>query len=433
MSELSQRLRRLRIEFGMNQSDVARQVGLSRTAVTQIESGNRDISADEVVLFSSAFRQSPASLLVGLGPAADGSATEKDRLLDEILKGLEPAADPAALRTGLERLLLLSEWLTEIESHIGVDVYGPETFVFRGAIPQNLWEVTHQGYAVAEDERRRLDLGSAPIRDVSESLATLRVRTSQLALPASTSCLYIHTPTTGPLVVVNESASLEERRFWRVHGLAHLLFEPERRWLICGRNEISRRHELRCNAFASRFLMPARGVERYLRSIGRDTMAPSLGGVLEVPSDTATVPKDKSWVRVSARSRRGGWEFNAYELSQVASYFGVTRSLAAHALRNLRFISANERDRLIDTAGEGQSDRARHALGLLQGGREHRHDAFVSRLLALVTEARRRGALARERIELIIELLRLGEEEKAILLGDAGSETEDGVTAKRDK
>jgi hypothetical protein len=53
--------------------------------------------------------------------------------------------------------------------------------------------------------------------------------------------------------------------------------------------------------------------------------------------------------------------------------------------------------------------------------------------LALVTEARRRGALARERIELIIELLRLGEEEKAILLGDAGSETEDGVTAKRDK
>ena len=120
-------------------------------------------------------------------------------------------------------------------------------------------------------------------------------------------------------------------------------------------------------------------------------------------------------------------------LSQVASYFGVTRSLAAHALRNLRFISANERDRLIDTAGEGQSDRARHALGLLQGGHEHRHDAFVSRLLALVTEARRRGALARERIELIIELLRLGEEEKAILLGDAGSETEDGVTAKRDK
>ena len=63
MSELSQRLRRLRIEFGMNQSDVARQVGLSRTAVTQIESGNRDISADEVVLFSSAFATKLRALL----------------------------------------------------------------------------------------------------------------------------------------------------------------------------------------------------------------------------------------------------------------------------------------------------------------------------------------------------------------------------------
>ncbi len=51
------------------------------------------------------------------------------------------------------------------------------------------------------------------------------------------------------------------------------------------------RHEVRANAFASRFLMPAKGVERDLHSIGRDTMAASLGGVLEVFSDQAAVPK----------------------------------------------------------------------------------------------------------------------------------------------
>ena len=44
-----------------------------------------------------------------------------------------------------------------------------------GAPPQTAWEATHQGHAAAEEERRRLDLGSSPIRDVAETLATLRM------------------------------------------------------------------------------------------------------------------------------------------------------------------------------------------------------------------------------------------------------------------
>ena len=56
MNELSRRLRQLRIGSGMSQSEVGRQVGLSRSAVTQIESGNRHVTADEVVRFSAIFR-----------------------------------------------------------------------------------------------------------------------------------------------------------------------------------------------------------------------------------------------------------------------------------------------------------------------------------------------------------------------------------------
>ena len=157
---------------------------------------------------------------------------------------------------------------------------------------------------------------------------------------------------------------------------------------------MSRRYEVRANAFAGGFLMPRRGVERYLHSIGRDTMGSSLGGVLEVFSDRATVPKDKSRVRVSGRSRRGGREFNAFELSQVADYFGVTRSLAAHVLGNLRFLSDSDRDRLIDTANPRESDRAPSPDRLPRGGQER--VAFVSRLLVLATEGPApRGALGR--------------------------------------
>ena len=434
MNELSRRLRQLRIGSGMSQSEVGRQVGLSRSAVTQIESGNRDVTADEVVRFSTIFRHSPTTLLTGVGQAAGVSVAEKDRILDDILGTLLGGeTDSAGLRADIERLIELSRQLTRIEAELGVDVYAPQAFAFRGTNSRTHWEAAHQGYAVAEDERRHLDLGSAPIRDVPETLATLRVRISRLALPESALCLYFHTPETGPLVIVNRNSSPEERRFWMVHGLAHQFFESERRWLICRRDDMGHRHEVRANAFASRFLMPAKGVERYLHSIGRDTMAASLGGVLEVFSDQAAVPKDQSRVRVSGRSRRGGWGFNTFELSQVAGYFGVTRSLVAHVLRNLRFLSDDARDRLIDTAQEGESDRALHAVGRLEGGREREHDAFVSRLLALATEARRRGTLSADRIEPIAGLLGLSAEDRTRLLGPPESNSGEDHGIGRDR
>ena len=406
----------------MSQSEVGRQVGLPRSAVTQIESGNRDVTADEVVRFSAIFRHSPVALLSGLGQGTGVPVGEKDEILDDILRALPgQGVGSAELRASLDGLIELSRQLTEIESVLGVAVYGPQAFAFRGTSPRTHWEAAHQGYAVAEDERQRLDLGSAPIRDVPETLATVRVRVSRLALPESVSCVYLHTAEIGPLVVVNRNSSPEERRFWMVHGLAHLLFEPERRWLICSRDDMSRRYEVRANAFAGRFLMPRRGVERYLHSIGRDTMGSSLGGVLEVFSDRAAVPKDKSRVRVSGRSRRGGREFNAFELSQVADYFGVTRSLAAHVLGNLRFLSDSARDRLIDMASPGESDRVLCPSGWPRDGQER--VAFVSRLLVLATEARRRGALSADRIEHIAGLSGLDDQDRERLLttSDSGS------------
>ena len=208
MNELSRRLRQLRVGSGMSQSEVGRQVGLSRSAVTQIESGNRDVTAAEVVRFSTFFRHSPVTLLSGLEHGTGASVEEKDEMLDDILRAMpEQGSEVTGMRASLDRLIELSRQLTEIESTLGVSVYGPQAFAFRGTSPRTDWEAAHQGYAVAEDERQRLDLGSAPIRDVPETLATLRVRIARLALPESVSCVYLHTPDTGPLAVVNRNSS----------------------------------------------------------------------------------------------------------------------------------------------------------------------------------------------------------------------------------
>ena len=78
-------------------------------------------------------------------------------------------------------------------------------------------------------------------------------------------------------------------------------------------------------------------------------MAQSLGSGPDLLADDAAISADKSRVHLSARSRRGAWEVNSHELSQVAHYFGVSPFLIAHVLRNLRFLSGEQRDRLAES------------------------------------------------------------------------------------
>ena len=418
---LSERLRQLRVASGMSQAKLAERMVLSRTAITQIEAGNREITADELARFGTVFGQSPSSLLASWENPSERPVSTRDTLLDELLAAYPSLGDSANLRSELERLFELASLLTEVETELGADVYGPEAFVFRGASPQTPWESAHQGYAAAEDERRRLDLGSAPIRDMAETLATLRIRTARLPLPPTASCVSINTPESGPIIVVDERASLEGRRFWLAHGFAHVLFDTDRTWTSCGQDERGHHHEVRANAFASRFLLPTKGVERYLQSIGRDTMAQSLGSGQELLSEDASIPANRSRVRLSARFRRGAWELNAHELSQVAHYFGVGPSLVAHTLRNLRFLSGEQRDRLTDDRGASLTDQAWEAIGFSPGAPEPEYDPFLSRLLALATEARRRGTLSKDRLEPVADLLRLDGQRKSMLLGVEGA------------
>ena len=108
MNELSRRLRALRIGSGMSQSEVGTQVGLSRSAVTQIESGNRDVTADELVRFSTTFGRSPVSLLSGLEQGTGESVGEMDGMLDNIRRTLPgQGSDLSELRTNLDRLIEL--------------------------------------------------------------------------------------------------------------------------------------------------------------------------------------------------------------------------------------------------------------------------------------------------------------------------------------
>ena len=414
--DLKRRLRRLRLAAGMSQSDVGKNIGLPRSAVTQIELGNRDLSADELVRFAAAFQRSPTALLTPSNEFDNDQNPEDDEVLIEFQDAVKSSGESLELCASLKQITQIAKELTRIENHIGIDVYGPEAVAFLGTPPRSTWEATHHGITVAEEERRRLDLGSAPIRDLPELLATLRVRASRLELSPRTLSLFIHRKSTGPIVIVNKSASVEERRFRFAHGLAHLLFDRDHRWIICDQKHANHHHEIRANAFATAFLVPPAGLQRYLQSMGRDTMARRFDRVMDLIADASTTnPPYHSRIRVNPRSHQGNRDINGYELSQIASYFGVTTSLAAYSLKNLRHLTSDKADQLTSSEGQRRSTEARQWIRSSDLERDVNYDPFVSRLLGLFIEGQRHGFITPDEVGAIGKLIGLSEEKQATL------------------
>ena len=91
--DLNRRLRRLRLAAGMSQSDVGKNIGLPRSAVTQIELGNRDLSADELVRFAAAFQRSPTALLTPSNEFDNDQNSEDNEVLIEFQDALKSSGE----------------------------------------------------------------------------------------------------------------------------------------------------------------------------------------------------------------------------------------------------------------------------------------------------------------------------------------------------
>lgn len=83
---MAQRLREGREYVGLSQEDVAQALGLSRPAVTNIETGNRRVEAVELDRLATLFRQSVTYLLTG--EDAVGAVPSQVQFLARATKGL---------------------------------------------------------------------------------------------------------------------------------------------------------------------------------------------------------------------------------------------------------------------------------------------------------------------------------------------------------
>ena len=198
------RLRELRQANGKSQAEVAQEFGASRSTIAQMELGNRKVQAEELGRLARIYGCSPTSLLAIPAECED---REPDELLSDLRQAVpEFSIDPTAFK-GLRQTIILSRELTMLEKTLGLEGYaaGPPSHGFGS--PSTRWEGAHQGYVAAQEERWRMNLGDAPIRDVDDTLAMMRVRATQTSLPRGILSLYLQAPETGTLVVVNAWSS----------------------------------------------------------------------------------------------------------------------------------------------------------------------------------------------------------------------------------
>ena len=376
---LGSRLRKVRELCGLSQGAVAHELELPRTALTNIENGNRRVSIFELTKLAEIYKCSPSFFLEQNEESqAEDIMVVLHRVLPERMNDQENRSSVRRIvdlyREGAGLLRMLDRGIcTQIPS------YAAEIKSAAIAI--------QQGERVACEERRRLRLGDASIRSIAELLSEQGIWTAAADLPGSMSGLFIHNQSTGFAVLVNAAHTLERQRFSYAHEYAHVLFDREQSVRMTLQKNSSELAEMRANAFASAFLMPSGGVVRWLNGIGK-------GHPSRLSRTTFNVADDSA-METEIRPRSGSQVITCQDVAVLARRLCVSYDAAVWRLKNLSHINSAKAHTLLS-----QKEIARRHMEFFDKGSqpEHPEQEFQSQLIWLAVEAFRREKISRGRL-----------------------------------
>ena len=385
--EIARRLREARELASISQNEAADALGLPRTAVTQMEGGNRAVSTLELSSLAELYRRPVRWFL------AEAPDVEEDVVvaLHRIAPGLDAEPD---IRREVDRCVQICREGISLEGLLGREERdGPPAY--RESVPRSTGEAVMQGERVAEQERKRLELGSAPVADMTELLGDQGIWASTVDLPNTMSGLFLHHPSIGMAVLINAGHVRARQRFSLAHEYAHALLDRDRVVGVSSADNSSERIEQRANAFAAAFLLPEAGLEEELRQLGKGQPARTD----QIVFDVATGGSIQGQVRPAPRSQTIGFQDVAF----VAHRFGVSYQAAVYRMKSLRYINQPESAQLLSPEQEAAGKDYLRALHLFEdleepvkserGTRELR-----SRVAHLGLEAYRLGEISRGRL-----------------------------------
>ncbi len=410
LKDIGRILQEARTSRGFTQSDIAPQLGVSRATVAQIETGRRSLKAEDLRRLAAFYGCSPSELL----PRATDDE-EVDGVAELFRSHPDLAEDQGP--SSFAGVCAMARALTDLEARLEIDALAHPLPLYRIERANTPWQAARQGHRIAEDERRRLALGEGPVRFVDELLMTSGVRSARATLPTGLISISIAHPDHGLLVVVDKNLSLEHRRFRYAHGLAHFLFATEGPWRVCISGVASDLAEVRADAFASGFLIPQHGLRRYVETLGKETLGRAGPTVLSVFSEGDRRDKTGESRRVHGRQRRGRHPITLSDVLRTAHYYGTSASLAAHRLRNLRFLTDRELDQLQTILQSEDHTPIERDIALPSA--LHEMDSLCSRLAALAASALHRGSIDAPRFNELADLAGVSVSNRERLLATA--------------
>ncbi len=379
-AELGDRLRASREMRGYTQAEVAAQLAVSRSTVAQMELGNRAVTSIELQRLADIYGRDVRHFLAPAFRAEDALS---------ILFRADPGAlEHVETRDRITEAMRLARSLSDLERLLEVQRDHGSLPTYQQPAMRSRWDAVQQGQALAEDERRRLGLGIAPLPDAEELLEEQGIRTASVTLPSDVSGMTLRDPDIGACIVVNQGHGFHRRRFSFMHEYEHVLADHSVAGVVSRSSQRDDLLEVRANSFAACVLMPEEGVRRFVATLGKG--GPSRG--------QARVFDEEASLSVEGRATSGSQDLQLYDVARLADHYGVSRIAALYRLHNLRLLSAQRLEEMKAQEESGRGRELARALGLPARESEQderQRDGFSRRLLVLALEAHRLGMITR--------------------------------------
>lgn len=376
---LGLRLRRAREVAGFTQQEAADALGVSRPSLSQIEAGRTRIDSLALRRLAGLYRQSIDGFFQDDNEADRQDMSAARRISERLNQVL--AGSPSEDRVVIARFLEFCDSLASLRKLLGRVPKAPPP-------PHDLGPRARKyaAEAAATEERDWLGLADAPVGErIFDLLEELGIPTYTAPLTGDrVSGLLVNHPEAGWVIFVNSKQYRWRRVFTAAHEFGHILFHRPDQLVACrifGDYQESEdvAGEAFVNAFTSEFLMPSKGVKRYLKEIGAASDRLSPGDVV-----------------------------------RLHRYFGVSFEAMLYRLRRLRLITEPDVQTLKDgTKPVALAWRLGYEPEPEEFGDDTNEDSsrlvrqFPREFLALVLEAFEAGRISNGRAAELLELNRL--------------------------
>lgn len=393
---LGKRLKAARTSCGITQDEAAGHLGVPRTAIVNLESGERSVSTLELTKLARLYRRTVSELL---------SETESDEDIFVVLHRLDDElADDDSVRAEVSAHVALCREGHSLKEILGIpDEDGPPEYHL--AEPHSTSEAVEQGNLVAKQERSRLALGSNPLPDLSKLLAAQGIWAAKVELPDEMSGMFLHHSTFGLAILINEGHPLSRRRFSFAHEYAHALMDRRASASISSSKNRKDFREVRANAFAAAFLLPGDGIRSFLR-YRRKTLPSRVDELVYDP----LAHDAQELVTARTRHTASHGKVTYQDVASLMCVFRTSYQATCYRLKSLALITKEELDDLLS-----KEDIAKQAFEILdlfdgdagnqQSGSRFDEDVLRLQVLNLAVEAFRREEVSTGRLRDISRIL----------------------------